>query len=112
MKQKKKWVVPKLTILTRDSGTAVLKGCKGSSPPTAGPGSGICSVFVNCCEGPGCVVYPTVPSCSSLCGSGVCQGEGGADMQRAICYCAQYFQGTGMDCTVGGPCVCSSLNVS
>ncbi len=115
MKQKMKWVAPKLIIMTRDSGTAVLIGCKSNSPPLTGPGHSNCMAHINCCEGPGCVVYPSVPSCTSRCTTGAGCPGGTFDtfgMQQACCSCAQYFQHTGLDCTVGGYCTCNTLNVS
>lgn len=113
MKQKKQWVAPKLIIVTRDSGTGVLKGCKVSNQLTGGPGTASCFVSVSCCEGPGCDVYPNIPSCTDACASGCPPGCGDLrNYRQYACSCVRYFQQTGMDCTVGGSCTCKNMTVS
>ena len=113
MRQKKRWVRPKIIILVRDPEARVLIGCKGSAG-IVGPGALACWTPISCCTGPGCSVYPTTPDCAIGCSSGPCP-PGFYDeynVQEHYCNCVDHFNQTGMDCTVGAHCVCKTMAAS
>ena len=113
MRQRKRWISPKLIIIVRDSRIGVLVGCK-SNGAVGGPASSSCMVHINCCSGDGCSVYPGVPDCAIGCKSGPCPPGFYDDYngQQLYCDCADAAARAGDDCTVAGYCFCRTLAAS